>query len=330
MPKALQFDSINGPLLIRDIEALQPGPGQVSLRVSAFALNQADLLYMRGHHYTFPTFPSRIAYEACGIVDAVGAGVTRFRVGDRVTTIPNVDGPYHVAGEYALADEDFLSAWPKDFPPEEACAFWMQYLTQYFPLKELFPIKAGDWVLVIAGASSAGFGALNLAKSMGARTIATSRTSDKAAVLLRNGADAFVPTLAPDIVSQILEITGGQGVKVASDPIGGTYTQNYMEALADGGSVYIYGALGGELALQIPVLTLVRKAAYVHGYSLINHTRSRESLARGREYIIEALSQGALPAPRIDRVFSFDEAVEAYRYMETGQQAGKIVVRVNP
>lgn len=330
MPTVLQFDAVGErhQLVFREVAAAMPAPREVRLKVCAYALNQADLLFMRGRHYAVASLPARIGYEACGIVEAVGAQVTRFRAGDRVSTIPNVDGPYLVAGEFALAHEDFLSVWPDGFSDAQACAFWMQYLTAYFPLKESFAVGAGDWVLITAASSSAGLGALRVAKLLGANTIATSRTQAKRGVLLDSGADAVIATDHEPLAERVLDITAERGVRVVNDTIGGSFVARYVEALAEHAHVYVHGALLGEMEVKFPILALVRKAASLHGYSLINHTRDSRALARGKRFVTEALASGSLPPPRIDRIFGFDQAIEAYEYMESGAQVGKIVVRV--
>ena len=330
MPTVLQFDAIGDrcQLVFRDLPAAPPGPREVRIKVCAYALNQADLLFMRGRHYAVASLPARIGYEASGIVEAVGAEVTRFLPGDRVCTIPNVDGPYLVAGEFALAHEDFLSYWPDGFSDAQACAFWMQYLTAYFPLKESFAVGPGDWVLITAASSSAGLGALRVAKLLGANTIATSRSDAKRRILLDSGADAVIATDHEPLADRVLEITGMRGVRVVNDTIGGSFVGRYVEALADRAHVYVHGALMGEMEVRFPILALVRKAASLHGYSLINHTRDSSALERGKRFVSQALASGGLPPPRIDRIFAFEEAIDAYAYMESGTQVGKIVVRV--
>src|SRR5689334_17542508 len=104
MPRTLLFDLIDGQpkLVFRDLEARTPGPGEVRYQVHAIGVNRADIAYMEGGHYTRTVFPSRICYEACGVVDAVGAGVTAIKVGDRVSAIPFGDPEYSVGAESAI------------------------------------------------------------------------------------------------------------------------------------------------------------------------------------------------------------------------------------
>ncbi|MGE5722317.1 MAG: alcohol dehydrogenase catalytic domain-containing protein, partial [Sphingomonadales bacterium] len=131
MARVMLVDDVGGrvDLTIRDVEPERPGPGEVRYRVHAVGLNRSDIMYIEGQHYAPTELPSRVASEACGIVDEVGPGVTEFAPGDRVSSIPNINPKYYVGGEYAITPTDYLARWPDGVPAEEACAFWMQYVT---------------------------------------------------------------------------------------------------------------------------------------------------------------------------------------------------------
>jgi len=128
MSHVMLIDKIDGKpqLVIRDIERRVPAAGEVRYVVHAIGLNRADLLYMRGEHYTETVFPSRIGYEACGVIDAVGEGVTGFAVGDRVSAIPFGDPNYGTGGEIAITPVAFLAPWLSSLSAVEAAASWMQ------------------------------------------------------------------------------------------------------------------------------------------------------------------------------------------------------------
>lgn len=305
----------------------EPGPGQLRYKVAAFGLNQADLLLVAGRHFVEAALPIRLGYEGCGTVDAVGAGVTRFAVGDRITCIPNVDGPYWTAGEYALADERFATAWPEGYSAPEAAGLWMQYLTPYFPFVELFPFQPGDWVMITAATGGTGLGSVRLAKALGARVIATTRSAHKEAVLREHGADIVLSTEREDFVAEVMKATDGRGVRLINDTLCGPYVGMLTETLADRGIMFIHGALGGgDNMLTLPVLNLVYRRAGLYGYSLINELRLPGQLERARDFFGDLAGRGALPPPTIDRVFAFDDFASAYRRMREGSQTGKIIV----
>lgn len=325
---ALVFDDLGDRhgLTVREVPLPEPGPGRLRIRTLAFGLNQADLLLMQGRHYVVGELPIRLGYEGCGIVDAIGRGVTGFRVGERVTTLPNVDGPFWMASEYALADAAFTAPWPEDWSPAEATGFWMQYLTAYFPMAELFPVSAGDWVVITAASGGTGLGAIAVAKALGARVIATSRTSAKRQLLLDHGADIVIATEEEPIAQAVLKVTDGAGARLINDTIGGPFVAEYVEALAFGGTIYVHGGLSGSNEVRFPIVPLVRRRGALHGYSLINELRMADARERGRRFVTEGIATGTLPRPLIDSIFPMEQAADAYARMASGQQRGKIVV----
>jgi len=322
------FDAVDGitDFTLVTAERPDPGPDEVRIRIAAFALNQADLLLTQGRHYVKADLPIRVGYEGCGVVDAIGAEVTRFEIGHRVSCIPNVDGPYWTAGEYALANERFLVPWPHGWSAAQAAGVWMQYLTPYFPFVELFPIKRGDWVMITAATGGTGLGSVRLAKHLGARVIATTRSEHKIAALHEHGAEVVLATERSDLAAAVMEMTDGQGARLIDDTLCGPYVAKLAEALADRGTMFVHGALAGDNTLTLPVLTLVHRAAGLYGYSLINELRRPGALERARDFILPALASGDLPPPKIDRIYPFAEVRAAYERMRAGQQTGKIVV----
>jgi NADPH:quinone reductase-like Zn-dependent oxidoreductase len=313
-------------LVVRELEDPVPGPGEIRLRVSAYGLNQADILLRSGRHYQASGIPKRLGYEASGVVDAVGEGVTRFRVGDRVSTIPDVEGPYWCANEYALAREEFTTPWPKGWSAAEAAGFWMQYLTAYYPMKEIFPLAKDDWVVITAASGDTGLGAMRMAKALGARVIATTRTSHKREFLTEQGADATIVTTEEDVTASIGSVTGGEGARLVSDEIGGGLVAEYIDGLAVDGIAYIHGGLSGTNDVTFPIMPLVRRRAGLYGYSVIDEMRDPEKLHRGVIFITDLIRNGTLGRPVIDSEFPLSEAAAAYARMKSGTQRGKIVV----
>ncbi|MGH8138537.1 MAG: zinc-dependent alcohol dehydrogenase family protein [Steroidobacteraceae bacterium] len=306
----------------------EPGPDEVRFKVAAFALNQADLLLTQGRHFVKADLPIRLGYEGCGVVDAVGSNITGVKPGDRIACVPNVDGPYWTASEYALAHKRFVVPWPDGWSAAQAAGLWMQYLTPYFPFVELFPITPGDWVMITAASGGTGLGSIRVAKRLGARVIATTRSSHKVKTLHEHGADVVLSTEQEDFVSAVMQATEGQGVRFIDDTLCGPYVPKLAETLADKGIMFIHGALAGDNTLSLPVLTLVYRRAGIYGYSMINELRRPGGLERGRDWVLNAISKGELPPPTIDMNFPFAEVRAAYDRMRAGTQCGKIVVSV--
>lgn len=327
--KAIRFHKIGGPEVLQfdEVEISEPKETEVLLKVEAFALNQADVLFFNGMHYTQPNFPSRIGSEATGEVVSVGDKVTKFKNGDKVTSIPFYTEKYGVQGEYATVPEMYLTKVPSIYNLEEATSFWMQYLTAYYALFKVGNVNKGDYVFIPATSGTAGQGALKLAKDIGAIVIGSTRTDAKKGFIKNLGADYVIVTGKENTLDRLKEISGEQGVKFVFDPIGSTdFNQQYMSALSFGGSAAIYGLLSGEFPM-FPILDMIRKNAKLHAYSMFNHVMDESQLEEGKKYILERIQKGHLK-PLVDKVFKFKDTIEAYNYMLTNKQKGKIVVKV--
>ena len=293
-------------------------------QVHAFALNRADLLFMNGKHYSTASLPSRIGYEACGVVDAIGDDVTSIRVGDRVSSIPFHNSTYGVAGEFAITPEPYVAPWPAGLSAAQACSVWMQYLTAYYPMQELYPLGPGRRVLVTAASSSAGLAGIQVARLLGAEVIAVTRSPAKCTGLADAGANHVVVIGDEPLAERVLAITGGQGVDLVYDPLGGSFVREYVRALRYGGRIVAYGNMRGDV-LEVPILPMVQNAALLHPYSLFNHIGDPTQRARGVRWVLDAVEGGHL-SPIIARVFPFTDALAAYECMEEGNHLGKLVV----
>lgn len=334
MPSVVYVREQGGPhlLSVEEVDAPAPDEGEIRFTVDAYALNRADILYMEGNHYTELKRPSRVGLEACGVVDAIGAGVSRVKIGDRVSSIPfhsPTPERHGVHGEFAIIPEDYAAPWPQQLNPLEACSVWMQFPTAYFALKNAGNLKSGETALVVAGASSAGVGAIQMAKSFGAQVIATTRSKNKAGFIKRNGADHVIVTDddAP-FADEILVCSSGAGVNVACDPVCGDYSTRYVDALASGAKILIYGALSNDQTIKVPLLPILRAKGSIHPFSLYNFIGDRALREEAIAFISTKIEAGEFTSP-IDKVFPFDKAITAYEYMLANEQKGKIVVAVS-
>lgn len=331
MPEAasiVQLTEVGAPaevLRLVQVPVPEPGPHEVRIRVNAFALNRADWLYARGWHYTAPTIPSRIGSECAGVVEAVGTEVTHFTKGDRVATVPFDTSNYGVHGQFAIVPAAYVAPWPDNLTAVQATSVWMQYLTAYFAFVEIADVGPTDSVLITAASSSAGLGAIQLAKGLGARVIATTRTASKASVISAAGADTtLVLDGASQLAETVLNATDGRGVNVVYDPVAGPFMSQYVNALAMNARVFLYGLLSGA-PTQLDIVALVRRAAVVYPYSMFNHVRDPAQLRRGIEFVINGLKNRSL-VPSIGRVYPYSKTLEAYRALDSDNYYGKIVV----
>jgi NADPH2:quinone reductase len=208
-----------------------------------------------------------------------------------------------------------------------AAASLVQYLTAYFPFYELSPLAPGDAILISAASSSAGLGAIQLAKLAGAFVIASTRTSAKVEKLKAAGADYVIVTDQGEVSSQMRSVTDGTGVKIVYDAVAGAFVHDYADGVAREARIYIYGAMGGSPTIEAPILPLIRTNSSIHFHSLLDYFDNEYLMKKSLDFVMDSLKSERI-SPIIDRVFDFDQFQEAYEYMETGQQFGKIILKL--
>ena len=329
MPKIVRFHETGGPevLKIEDLPLAQPGEGEVRLNVEAIGLNRAEVMFRQGRYLDAPECPSRLGYEAAGIVDAAGPGASDIHVGDRVSTIPAFSmGEHGVYGESAIVPSYAVAGYPDNLSPAEGAAIWMQYLTAFGALIDIGQLKEADAVVITAASSSVGLAAIQITKGAGALAIATTRGAEKKQFLLDAGADHVIVTNDEDLAETVTAITVGKGANLIFDAVGGPVLEMLADAAAPGALIVEYGALSPAPTI-FPLFSSLKKGLTVRGYTLFEIVKDAERLARGKQYTYEGLESGALK-PLIDRTFTLDAIVDAHRYMESNQQKGKIVVTV--
>jgi NADPH:quinone reductase-like Zn-dependent oxidoreductase len=329
MPRIVRFHKTGGPevLQLEEMPLAEPGQGEVRIKVEALGLNRAEAQFRMGLYLERPHLPSRLGYEAAGVVDALGPGVQGFAVGDRVSTIPAFSqGKYGVYGESVVVPAAAVAHHPALLSSAQAAAIWMPYLTAYGALVELGGLRPGEPVLVTAASSSVGLAAIQIAKRLGAVAIATTRGPGKKDILLHAGADHVIVTGEENVGRRAKEITGGKGVRLIFDAVGGPFVEKLAQAATPGGILIIYGLLSME-ATPFPLGQALSKGLTLRGYTLFEITGFPDRLARAKQFVYEGLESGAF-VPRIDRTFPLEQIAEAHRYLEAGQQVGKIVVTV--
>jgi NADPH:quinone reductase len=330
MPRIVRFHQTGGPEVLKIAEEplVQPKEGEVRLRVQALGLNRAEAMFRSGVYLEAPQLPSRLGYEAAGVIDAVGSGVSAVKVGDRVSTIPAFGlSAYGVYGESAVVPASAVAPYPEHFTPEQGSAVWMQYITAWIGLVERGQLEKGQVALITAASSSVGLAAIQIARARGATAIAATRSPNKKAALLDAGADHVVITEQEDLPKRVLEISGGKGAHVIFDPVAGPYVETLAQAAASGATLIIYGLLDTR-PTPFPMLQAFQKSLWMHAFVLFEYTTQPAALERAKRYVYEGLTSGALK-PIIDpKVYTLDQIVDAHRYLESNQQFGKIVVKV--
>lgn len=323
MPKIVRFHEYGDAdvLRIEELDVAAPAADEVQIVVKAIGLNRVEVMFRTGAYLQEAEFPSQLGYEAAGVVRSTGAAVKGFAEGDAVSVIPTPDmARWPTYGEVINTPARYVVKHPVKLGFDS----WMQYITAWGALVEQCGLKQGDFVIVSAASSSVGIAAIQVARSVGATAIATTRTKAKAQALLDAGAHHVVATGAEDLAARIGEITGGKGARVVFDPVGGPMIAKFAERTSPGGILFVYGALSTEPG-TFPQFPALGKSLTLKGYLYNEIISDDAALGRAKEFIIAGLESGALD-PLISRTFPFDQIQEATRFLESNQQIGKIVV----
>jgi len=235
-------------------------------------------------------------------------------------------GKYGVYGESAVVPAFAAAPYPGNLSAVEGAAIWMPYLTAYGALIALGNLQKDQAVLITAASSSVGLAAIQIAKSVGAVAIATTRGRGKKAYLLEAGADHVIVTDEEDLAEKTKAVTSGKGAELIFDPVAGPFLENLARAAAPGATIFEYGALSME-PTPYPLFDALGKGLSVRGYVLFEIVQKPDLLAAGKQFVYDGLKTGALK-PVVDRTFPLEEVADAHRYMESNQQKGKIVVTV--
>ena len=327
--RIVRFHQTGGPevLKIETVDIPAPGPGEIRLTVKALGLNRAEVMFRSGQYLEQPKFPARLGYEAAGIVESVGPGVTGVKVGDAVSTAPAFSqNQYGVYGELAIVPAAAVMKHPDTLSWQQAAAIWMQYLTAYGALIAIADIQPGQTVLISAASSSVGVAASQIANSVGAIPIALTRTGKKRQSLLDLGFKHVIATDEQDLVAEVRRLTQGNGARIVFDPVAGPTVAKLTAAMARHGILFQYGALSGQ-PTPLPLMDVLSKSLTIRGYVLFEITGEAAKLKRAEQFVTAGLISGQL-TPIIAKTFPFDQIVEAHRFLESNQQIGKIVVTV--
>jgi NADPH:quinone reductase len=314
-------------LRIEDMPIGPPGPGEVRVAVQAIGLNRAEIAFRSGRYLERPVFPSRLGYEAAGIVEALGEGVAGFATGDLVGVVPLFS--QSELGTYAEALNVPVRALvraPEGIDAPQFAAVWMQYLTAYGMIVDIGGATVGDHVLIPAASSSVGLAAIQICHAVGAVPIAVTRTDAKRAALIECGASYVIASAQQDLPAEVKRITGGAGARLILDPVAGPYVATLAKAAAPGGVLFVYGGLSGQ-ETPFPGGLAMLKGLSVRGYTLFEITQDAPRLEKAKRFVLDGLASKSF-VPRIDRIFPFDGIADAHRYIEAGDQIGKVLVEI--
>ena len=313
--KAMFVRAWGGPEVFEAAEVSRPVPGlgQVLVRVRAASVNPVDYKIRRGGDWAGLPKPSILGYDAAGIVEAVGEGVSHLAPGDEVFYSAKIFGRQGTYAEYHVEDADIVAKKPVALSFEQAAALPLAAITAYDSIVSFFQTKPGDTVLVHAGAGGVGCYAVQLARAAGARVLATGRRENEA--FIRDlGADEVIDYRTSRFEDEVLRLTSGKGVDAAYDTVGGDTIPRSI------GCVRPYGKLA----------TIVSIDGNVSGMNIRNQTLYGGFMERTAAKIqaLATLAERGRIRPVIDSTFPLERVADAHRKIEGGGMKGKIVITI--
>jgi NADPH:quinone reductase-like Zn-dependent oxidoreductase len=314
-------------LEIIEIEPPVPAKDEVRIRVKAIGLNRAEVNYRAGTFGSPASFPAQLGFEASGTIDAVGQSVSGLSVGDPVSVIPTfTPAQYGLYGDLVLAPARSVVVVPSNLSWAEAAATWMPFAAAWTGLIDLAQMGVADVVVITAASSSVGLAAIQLARQVGAVPIAITRNKRKTEPLLRAGASEVIVTENEQIDERVKAFTSGKGSTIVFDSVGGPDFAKLVGSAASNGTILIFGALSKQPNV-FAAIDAVRRGLTIRGFAANSGFDDQSRLDRFKRDILAGIDSLAL-RPAIAKEFRFEDVVKAHRYIEEGDQFGKVVLKV--
>jgi len=312
-------------LKLRNVPIPSPREGEIQIRVHAAGLNFPDSLIIQDKYQFKPDLPFTPGGEFAGIVTAVGPGVDRFRIGDRVAALANWGG----FAEYGVAEANRTTLVPDLMDLETASIFAFAYGTSHYAFKQRAALQAGETVLVLGASGGVGLAAVEVAKAMGARVIAGASSDEKLAIANDHGADELVNYTAQDLKSTVKQLAGKGGVDVIYDPVGGLLADAAFRTIAWEGRYLVIGFAAGGIPAVPFNLPLVKGASIVGVFwgDFVSRAPNTHHANMNELYALHA--DGKLE-PHISARHDLADGAKAIRSIMERKVTGKVVIRCNP
>ncbi len=321
--KAIICNEFGLPSTLTHQEISNPSPqkGELLIAVKACSVNFPDTLIIQGKYQFKPQFPFSPGSDIAGIVEGVGEGVQGFKTGDEVVGFI----PYGGFAEKAIVPARDCFPKPKGMSMVHASAFLLAYGTSYHALKDRAKLQEGETVLVLGASGGVGITAVELSKLMGAKVIAAASTKEKLALCKEFGADEVINYTEENLKERVKELTNGKGVDVIYDPVGGSFSEQALRAIAWKGRHLVIGFANGEIP-KIPLNLALLKGASIVGvfWGAFAQKEPRKSLENIQQLLIW-FAKGNIK-PHIDATYSLEEAPQALEDMMNRKVKGKIVI----
>jgi NADPH2:quinone reductase len=320
--KAIQVEQFGGPEFLNYTNVSKPAPasGEVSIQIEAASVNYADTMQRRGAYPGGPQPPYIPGLEVAGRIVELGTDVSGQEIGRRVMTLTGRGG----YAEFVNVPAQMVMPAPEGFSAEEAAAFPVVFLTAYFSLKRYGRLQSGESVLIQAAGGGVGTAAVQLAKQMGARVFACAGSDEKLERVRELGADEIVNYKTDDFAEIVKQLTGGRGIDLVLETVGGEVFEKSLRILAPFGRLVTYGAAGGQPG-SVNARTLIMNNVTVTGVNLNLIARTPE-IGPGMCELF-GMIQGTNIRPVIGHTFALSQAADAHRLIESRDSFGKIVLK---
>ncbi|MBS0337980.1 MAG: NAD(P)H-quinone oxidoreductase [Proteobacteria bacterium] len=324
--RAVEISHPGGPEVLKPSERAlpQPKPHEILVKVAAAGVNRPDILQRMGLYAVPPDASDLPGLEIAGTVAAVGANVTMWKVGDQVCALTHGGG----YAEYCVTPEVQALPVPKGLSLVEAASLPETFFTVYSNVFDRGGLKAGETLLVQGGSSGIGVTAIQVAAAMGNRVFATAGSDDKCAACVKLGAEKAFNYKTQDWAAELKTATGGKGVNVILDMVGGDYVPKELKSLADEGRLVMIAFLRG-MKTEVDLSVVMAKRLQITGSTLRPRTvEFKGQVAKSLRERVWPLIEAGKIKPVLYKTFPLAEAAEAHKLMETSQHIGKIVLTV--
>jgi NADPH2:quinone reductase len=308
-------------LVLADVPEPVAEPGQAVIAIKSAALNFFDILMIQGKYQIKPPFPFSPAAEVAGVVDSVGTGVSRVKVGDRVIASCGHNG----ARERLALPADSLVKIPDSLDFDRAAGIIITYGTALHALEDRAGLKPGETMAVLGAAGGTGLAACELGKLMGAKVIACASSEEKLEFAKAHGAELTLNYAEEDLKEGLRRLTGGRGVDVVFDPVGGTYAEAALRSTAWEGRFLVIGFAAGDIP-KLPLNLALLKGCDIRGvfwgqWARLNPDKNHANL----EKLVKWTAEGKLSS-HVDRTFPLAQTADALKVLAGRKAMGKVIL----
>jgi NADPH2:quinone reductase len=317
----IRFYQTGGPdvLKLESHEDGKPGPGQARVRHSFIAVNFIDVYFRTGRYPA--ALPSALGSDAVGVVEAIGAGVTDIRVGDRVGYLLGPQGAY---SDVRVMPADVLIKLPDGISDRTASTIMMKGMTAQYLFRQVFPLQGGETILYHAAAGGVGLIACQWARALGVTMSGTVSSDEKAEIAKAHGCAHTIVTSREDIARRVREITGGKGVPVVYDSVGKDTLQASLDSLQPRGTLVSNGTTSGPVVIDTMMLA-VKGSIWVTRPAMIHYATPRSQMLAMADELFGMVLAGKIKSEP-SREYALAEAAEAHRALESRKTVGATVL----